>query len=99
MPKKKVAVALSDWLVDELDTEAASAGFSRSAMVEEAVAEYVTRRRAHARSTEFRANIQTALEDMEHFAAEYHADPETALEPSSLEKLRAIRAEGGGFAR
>lgn len=99
MPKKKVAVALSDWLVDELDNQAFSAGVSRSAMVEEAVAEYVTRRGAHLRSAEFRANIQTALEDMERFAAEYHSDPEAVLEPSSLEKLRAIRAEGGGLAK
>ena len=39
MPKKKVAVAISDWLLIELDDAAETAGTSRSALVEEAVAE------------------------------------------------------------
>jgi len=96
MPKKKVAVALSDWLLDELDAAAGRARVSRSAMVEEAVADYVVRRRARESEAAFRSAASLALEDMEGFADEYDADPGVSLEPSSLEKLRALRAEGRG---
>lgn len=96
MPKRKVAVALSDWLLDELDDAAGRAHRSRSALVEEAVADYVVRRRTHEANAAFRAGAALALEDMERFASEYETDPAAAIEPSSLEKLRALRAEGRG---
>lgn len=97
MPKKKVAVAMSGWLLDELDSAAGRARMSRSAVVEEAVADYVVRRRARESQEAFRAGASLALEDMERFAAEYDADPGVSIEPSSLEKLRALRAEGRGI--
>lgn len=96
MPKKKVAVALSDWLLEELDDAAELAGTSRSALVEKAVASYVASRRSHEQEKRFRKQARLAMEDMQRYADEYHADPAAALEPSSLEKLRAIRAEGRG---
>lgn len=97
MPKKKVAVALSEWLLDELDAAAERSQASRSALVEEAVADYVVRRRTREGEERFRREATLALEDMRSFAREYHADPRTALEPSSLEKLRSLRAEGRGL--
>ncbi|MBE0416749.1 MAG: ribbon-helix-helix protein, CopG family [Coriobacteriia bacterium] len=97
MPKKKVAVALSEWLLDELDTAAEQSRTSRSALVEEALADYVVRRRTRERDERFRREATLALEDMKSFAREYHADPRTESEPSSLEKLRALRAEGRGL--
>ena len=96
MPKKKVAVAISDWLLGELDAAAEQSQSSRSALVEEAVADYVVRRRTREGEERFRRDATLALEDMKRFAAEYHADPIAALEPSSLAKLRALRAEGRG---
>ncbi|TLM69037.1 MAG: ribbon-helix-helix protein, CopG family [Actinobacteria bacterium] len=99
MPKKKVAVALSDWLLVELDDAAAEADLSRSALVEEAVAEYVTRHRSHAEERAYRERAVAALQDAKAFAAECAADPACADEPSTLEKLRALRADGRGIGK
>ena len=96
MPKKKVAIAISDWLLAELDEAAERSHASRSALVEEAVADYVVRRLAREGEERFRQEAMLALEDMRAFADQYHADSVAALEPSSLEKLRALRAEGRG---
>ena len=93
MPKKKVAIALSEWLLDELDSEAESAGRSRSSLVEEAVTQYVIRHQADKRDDAFRERAGRAIDDAEAIAAEYSADPKNASEPSSLEILRAIRRE------
>lgn len=93
MVKKKVAIAISDWLLDEVDEAAAFAHTSRSALVEEAVADYVVSRRARLKQEEYRERALAAIADMEAFAAEVAADPLSADEPSTLEKLRAIRAE------
>jgi metal-responsive CopG/Arc/MetJ family transcriptional regulator len=91
MPKKKVAVALSDWLLDELDSAAKSAHTSRSALVEEAVADYVVERRKRVNDEQFRERATRALENAKAFAAEVAADPDAQNEPSTLEKLRAMR--------
>lgn len=96
MPKKKVAVALSEWVLDELDSAAAMMHVSRSALVEEAVADYVVRKRTREGEQRYREEATLALEDAKRFAGEYHADPATALEPSSLEIIRALRAQGRG---
>jgi metal-responsive CopG/Arc/MetJ family transcriptional regulator len=98
MPKRKVAVALSDWLLDELDSAAEQRKSSRSALVEEAVADYVVRTRAHQREQSYRGAALAALQDMGNFAAEVERDPSAALGMSSLEKLRALRAQGRGIA-
>lgn len=97
MPKKKVAVALSDWLLEELDNAAGRAHVSRSALVQEAVADYVVRRRVREGEEQYQREAALAMEDMKRFAAEYDADPAAAGEPSSLDKLRALRAEGRGL--
>jgi metal-responsive CopG/Arc/MetJ family transcriptional regulator len=97
MPKKKVAVALSDWLLVDLDDFARARGMSRSAVVEEATREYVTRQRSAHGEAEYRAEATAALEDMKAFAVEYAADPTTRDEPESLEQLRALRASGRGL--
>ena len=94
MPKKKVAVALSDWLLVELDEVAAGQGMSRSAVVEEATRQYVARRRSATEEEEYREKALTALEDMRAFGDEYAADPTTRGKPDSVQQLRALRASG-----
>ena len=94
MPKKKVAVALSDWLLIELDEVAAVQGLSRSAVVEEATRQYVARRRSAAEDKDYREKALAALEDMRAFGDEYATDPTTSGKPDSLEQLRALRASG-----
>ena len=54
----------------------------------------VAKQRSRGEEARFRREATLALEDMKAFAKEYHADPDAAAEPSSLEKLRAIRGEG-----
>ncbi|MDZ4169150.1 MAG: ribbon-helix-helix protein, CopG family [Coriobacteriia bacterium] len=93
MPKKKIAIALSDWLLEELDESAGSMERSRSSLVEEAVADYVTARRARLKREGHAERVEAAVADMEAFAREVTADPLSADEPSTLEKLRALRAE------
>lgn len=93
MVKKKVAIAMSDWLLEEVDEAAAFTHSSRSALIEEAVADYVVSRRGRLRREEQRDRALAAIADMEAFAAEVAADPLSADEPSTLERLRAIRAE------
>ncbi len=97
MPKKKIAIALSGWLLDELDAESGRSEVSRSSLVEEAVSEYVVRHRVREGERAYRNEALIALEDMQRFADEFDADPATALEPASLEKLRALRADGRGM--
>lgn len=95
MPKKKVAIALSDWLLDELDGRARKLGVSRSSLVEEATARYVSAAKAREDDEEYRVRTAAALEDMDRFRKERAADPRAKDEPSSLERLRALRASPG----
>lgn len=97
MPKRKIAIALSGWLLDELDAEATSHGVSRSSLVEEAVSEYVVRHRAREGELAYQDEALIALEDMRRFADEFDADPAAALEPTALDKLRVLRADGRGM--
>ena len=91
MPKRKIAIAISDWLLEDVDRWAVLSGKSRSALVEEAMAEYVTRAHNRANDEEYRQRTAAALEDMKRIAREYAEDPEAAGEPSSLELLRQLR--------
>ncbi len=96
MPKKKVAVALSDWLVDEVDDFARRFDMSRSAVVQEATARYLRARRTEEEAKGYRREACEALEDMRAFAQERkRSEPGGA--PSSLEQLRALRATGRGI--
>ena len=88
MVKRKVAVALSDWLLVEVDEYAERHELSRSGVIQEATAEYMTRRGSERRTEEYRERANAAAEDMDRLARE-HAG--TAEEPSSLEILRRLR--------
>jgi metal-responsive CopG/Arc/MetJ family transcriptional regulator len=96
MPKKKVAVALSDWLLDEVDEYARGSGLSRSAVVQEATAHYLHGRRTEEESEAYRREASEAMEDMRRFAEERkRAERDDA--PSSLQALRALRAGDQGL--
>lgn len=93
MPKRKIAIALSDWLLVEVDDYAGRSELSRSAVIEEATARYLHARRAESDEREYRREALEALEDMRAFGRERaSSEPEDA--PSSLELLRALRARG-----
>lgn len=93
MPKKKIAIAISEDVLAKLDELTAKEDVSRSMIVGEAVAQYVARQASVATGSDYRKQALEALKDAEALAAEYHADPRNANAPSSLEILRAIRAE------
>lgn len=97
MTKKKIAIAISDWLLEELDDRASVSHVSRSSLVEEAVTEYVASRNRQEVSESKREAASAALNDMRLFAREYAGDPQAALEPAALEKLRSLRAQGRGL--
>ncbi len=92
--KRKVAVAMSDWLLDEVDERARKTGVSRSALVEEATAAYLAVKRSSEKTAAYRRSALAAVEDMRHFAGEAEKTEHGA--PTSLEKLRALRASGRG---
>jgi metal-responsive CopG/Arc/MetJ family transcriptional regulator len=93
MPKKKVAVALSDWLLDEVDEHARGSGLSRSAVIQEAAAQYLHEHRTAAETDAYRREALEAMEDMRRIREETKRT-EQGDEPSSLEVLRALRATG-----
>ncbi|HEX9092640.1 MAG TPA: ribbon-helix-helix protein, CopG family [Coriobacteriia bacterium] len=89
MVKRKIAIAVSDWLLEEVDTQAALNGTSRSALVEEALAEYTTVQRSRRNTEEYQRRALEAIADMERIAVEYERDHPDS--PSSLEILRELR--------
>jgi metal-responsive CopG/Arc/MetJ family transcriptional regulator len=96
MPKRKIAIAISEDVLGDLDAWAGEVGASRSAVIQEATAEYVARARMRAHDDAYRERALAALEDMAAYAAEYEA--ENPGGPSSLEILRELRGTGGGSA-
>jgi metal-responsive CopG/Arc/MetJ family transcriptional regulator len=96
MPKRKIAIAISEDVLVDLDSWVGEVGGSRSAVIQEATAEYVARARTHARDHAYRERALAALEDMAALAAEYEA--ENPGGPSSLEILRELRGTGSGSA-
>jgi len=91
MVKKKVAVAISDLILEGVDEYAALAGVSRSSVIQEAAADYLTRHKSRAEREHYLAGANAAFEDMLRFADERAKDPACADEPSSLEILRSLR--------
>jgi metal-responsive CopG/Arc/MetJ family transcriptional regulator len=87
--KRKIAIAVSDWLLDEVDTQATLSGVSRSALVEEALAEYTSVRRSRKETEDYQRGAMAAIEHMKAYAKEYEAKHPDA--PSSLEILRGLR--------
>jgi predicted transcriptional regulator len=96
MPKRKIAIAISDWLLEDVDERAAQSQQSRSALIEEVLAEYVSQARSLVNDEEYQRSTAAALEDMKRIAREYAEDPASAGEPSSLELLRQLRGTSEG---
>lgn len=93
MAKRKIAIAMSDWLVDEVDEYAGRIHMSRSAIVQEATAKYLSRARTDNEREQHRSRALHAMEDMRRMAAEHAAKAPDA--PASLEILRELRAASG----
>lgn len=91
MPKKKIAISISDLVFEGADEYAALAGVSRSSVIQEAAADYVTSLRSRAEREHCLAGANAAFEDMPRFADERAKDPACADGPSSLEVLRSLR--------
>ena len=96
MPKRKIAIAISDWLLEDVDRWAILEQKSRSALIEEATAQYITRSRDRVHDEEYQRRTAAALEDMRRIAREHAEDPAAAGEPSSLELLRQLRGTSTG---
>lgn len=94
MPKRKIAIAISEDVLEKLDALIEETGASRSAVIQEATAEYVARISARAHDEAYRARALAAIEDMKAIAAEIEV--ENPGGPSSLEILRELRGTGGG---
>lgn len=93
MAVEKLSVSLPEELVSDLDELAAADASSRSAVIREAAAEYVTRRTAAARERERRDRVGRAIEGFERLASEWGPDERTATE-----LVREIRGEALGDA-
>jgi hypothetical protein len=65
----KVNVYIPDGLLEEVEASALMSGRSRSAVVQEALTEYVTGRKASSAQAERRARMDTALREMDEMAA------------------------------
>ncbi len=91
MPKRKIAIAISDWLLEDVDEWAAQTRTSRSALIQEATAEYLSRTRKRVHDEAYQRDALAAIEDMKRIAREYADDPASEGEPSSLEVLRRLR--------
>lgn len=97
MPKRKIAISISEDVLDRLDALIDETGGNRSAVIQEAAADYVARVDAQKRDEASRVRMLAALDDMQAYAAEYEArNPDG---PSSLEILRELRGTNAGQER
>jgi predicted transcriptional regulator len=87
----RVTVTLPEAVLDELDSVARVEGVTRSDIVREAAAVYLSQREHDLASRARREAVQDGLLWLESEAGRVPGDA-----PSSLELLREVRADGGG---
>jgi metal-responsive CopG/Arc/MetJ family transcriptional regulator len=80
MPVEKFSISLPEDLVAALDELAAEDGLTRSALIREATASYVTHRTSAAREEERRARIDSAIEGFRRVGEQWGPDERTAAE-------------------
>lgn len=88
---RKVTISLPDDLLDRIDAEAAERGESRSLIVQEASAAYLSQTVEERAQQARRARIDAAIRTMKRIAAKPSMDPRP-----SLEILREIRETHDG---
>lgn len=91
MAVEKFSISLPRDLTEELDDLARARGVTRSALIREAAAEYVTSRESAARETERKRRVARSLAGFDAIAASWGAE-----ERSAAELLAEIRGETGG---
>ncbi|MBA4370562.1 MAG: hypothetical protein C0418_03165 [Coriobacteriaceae bacterium] len=87
----KFSISLPEDLVAEVDGIARSEGLTRSGVIREATAAYVTARTSATYEAERKARIQSAIDGFDAMAEAWGPDPK-----SSLEYLRELRGDAGG---
>jgi len=87
MPVEKLSVSLPAALAARIDQVAEEAGISRSALIQEAAAEYVASREAVDAERARRGQVDAALSGFEEIAAAWGADDRAGLQ--YLDDLRA----------
>lgn len=92
MKYARVTISIPEALLAEIDAEAEGAGLSRSAVVQEASAQYVTRRHESAAAEERRRSVELAVEGFRRARQHPLVDPRP-----TIELLRELR-EGDDFA-
>lgn len=91
MAVEKFSISLPEELVADLDEFADQDALTRSGLIREVVAQYVSQRRSATYEEERHARIARAIEGFERLAREWGPD-----ERSSLELLHEIREESLG---
>jgi predicted transcriptional regulator len=91
MAVEKLSVSLPGPLVSRIDEFAEQDGISRSALIQEAAAQYVASRDAAVRDASRRADIDGALAGFDEIAESWGAD-----ERSGVEYLAEVRGESMG---
>ncbi|MFA5845104.1 MAG: ribbon-helix-helix protein, CopG family [Coriobacteriia bacterium] len=93
MPVDKFSVSLPEDLVAEVDGIAAMDGLTRSAVIREATAAYVTQRKSAAYAKERRRRIDSALDGFEDIARAWGPDDRSGVD--YLADVRGEDAEHG----
>ena len=88
MSVEKLSVSLPDVLAGRIDELAELDGVSRSAVIQEAAAQYVASRDAAVREVRRRAGVDDALAGFDEIAASWGAD-----DRSGIEYLADVRGE------
>ena len=91
MPSEKLSVSLPAQLAARIDALAGEAGISRSALIQEAAAQYVASRDAVVAESIRRAQVDAALTGFDEIAAAWGADQRTGVQ-----YLDDVRAGAGG---
>jgi predicted DNA-binding protein len=88
-PSKKFTISMPDGLVEDLDVLASASGSTRSGVLQEAVSEYVTRRKAEETASEREARWR----EVEVLMQRVRSAPDLCPGESAIETLHRLRDE------
>jgi len=89
----KLNISMPQELLEEIDSEAAALGLSRSGLIQEASARYVVAARADREIEARRLRIQAAAERMRHIGAEFGLSGDTARLVAEARAAEVVRHE------